>query len=73
MKRPLDFSHIEVIDDVQAEIYRQMTPAQRVQIAVDANEMARLMLKAQIERMHPDWSEEQVRREVARRMLNATT
>ena len=57
MKRPLDFSHIEVIDDVQAEIYRQMTPAQRIQIAVEANEMARMMLKAQIERMHPDWSE----------------
>ena len=70
MPRPIDPRRIEVIDDAMAAIYRAMTPAQRVAITCDANRTARLMLAAQIRRLHLDWSDEQVTTEVARRMLH---
>jgi len=57
------------LDDQIAAIYRRMTPAQRLAIAVDANETARALLAAQIRRRQGELTAEQVQAEVARRML----
>ena len=63
--------NIEVIDDDLVEVLRTKTPVERLQMAADANDTARLLAAAGIRYCHPDWPEVQVQREVARRMLSA--
>jgi hypothetical protein len=59
---------IEVIDDATAAMFRAMTPAQRVASALRSHRMAREFVTAVVRHHHPDWAEELVAREVARRM-----
>lgn len=59
---------VEVIDDATAAMYRALTPAQRVAIACDAHDTARAMTAARLRQLHPDWPEERVRTETARRL-----
>jgi hypothetical protein len=73
MTRRIDPRNIEVVDDDLAEVLRQKTPAERIAMAADANETARELMAAGIRRYHPDWSDIQVDREVARRMLGEAT
>ena len=49
-----------------------MTIAERIALATDANDTARMMMAGGIRFRSPDWTEEQVRAEVARRMLGAS-
>jgi hypothetical protein len=69
MTTRIDPRNIEVLDDDIAAVLREKTPAERVAMAADANETARKLVAAGIRHFHPDWSERQVEREVARRML----
>jgi hypothetical protein len=71
MSRTIDPRHIEVIDDDLANILREKTPVERIQMIGDANDTARLLAAAGIRYCHPDWSENQIQREIARRMLGA--
>jgi hypothetical protein len=64
-ERPLNF---EMIDDAMAEVMRAKTPAERLAIANGMWRTARILIEAVIRSEHPDWSEEAVGREVARRM-----
>jgi Rv0078B-related antitoxin len=57
-----------MIDDAMAAILRQKTPAERLAIANGMWRFARDMLRATITRQHPEWSEEEVNRMVARRL-----
>jgi hypothetical protein len=59
---------VEVIDDATAAMFRAMTPAQRVASALRAHRMARQFVTAIVRSGHPDWADELVNREVARRM-----
>jgi hypothetical protein len=68
MKWRLDPGQIEVIDDAVAEILKKKTPWERVQMASDAHRTARIILTSTIQSQHPDWSEEQVHKEVIRRL-----
>lgn len=65
---PLDPRRIEVIDDKTAEILRRMTPAQKLaqldSMVSDAREMVTCVLRSQ----HPEWTPEQLRAEVRRRI-----
>ncbi|MGP0065342.1 MAG: hypothetical protein ACLQGP_17285 [Isosphaeraceae bacterium] len=51
-----------------AEILRKKTPAERLAIADGMWRFARDMIHAIISREHPDWPEDEIRRQVARRM-----
>ena len=64
----LDPGQIEVLDDAMAEVLRRKTPAERLQIAFELWTFTRDMLRAHLKRTHPDWTEEMVRREAARRL-----
>ena len=64
MKRPIDPRRIEVIDPMVASILCAKAPHERVAMVGQANRTARLLLQAQIKRMNPDWSEEQVLRKL---------
>jgi hypothetical protein len=68
MKRQIDPRRIEVIDHDVAAVLRKMQPHERVALTAQAFETARQLAQAQVMRMNPDWTEEQVRREVARRI-----
>jgi hypothetical protein len=59
---------IEIVDDRVVEILRSKTPAQRLAIADGMWSFARQMIRAIMAREHPDWSEDEIDREVARRM-----
>ncbi len=65
---PIDLSRIEVVDDETARILRGKTGAERLAMANDMFNSARRMLLSHLTAEHPDWSEEQVTREVARRI-----
>ena len=60
---------VEQLDPIVAQILRRTTVAERIAMMGDANEMARLLVAAGIRYRRPEWSEEQIQAEVARRML----
>jgi hypothetical protein len=55
----------------QLAIFRAMTPAQRVQGAMQLNRFARQLLAGKAKTDHPEWTKEEIEIEVARRMLAA--
>ena len=57
----------------QVAIYRAMTPQQRLQQALRMNASMRRLMAIGFKDRHPDWSETQVRRAVADRILYAAT
>ena len=70
MKRRIDPRRIEAVDPIVAAILRAKAPHERVAMTSQAHRTARLLLQGQIMRMNPDWSADQVQREVARRLAN---
>ena len=69
MKWRLDKGQIEVVDDRIAEILRQETLTERVQMIFAANRTMRLVIEGALRTQHPEWTDDEVLAEVARRML----
>lgn len=67
----LDPRNIEVIDDRMAEIFRRKTGAEKLQIAESMYRYARSVVITRIQNDHPEWDEQAVRHEAARRMSRA--
>jgi len=63
--RPED---VEVIDDEMARLYASKTGAERLAIASGMFSSARRMLTSHLRAEHPEWSDERIRREAARRL-----
>jgi len=59
---------VEVIDDAMARVYASKTGAERLAIASGMFASARRMLLSHLRSEHPDWTDEQVSREAARRL-----
>lgn len=59
---------IEVMADDMAEILRAKSGAERLRIAFGMFSWAREMLTHLLAKDHPDWDENEIRREVARRL-----
>ena len=51
----------------QLEVYRRMLPHERLQVSYNLYALARTLVEAGVRHQHPDWREEEVRREVIRR------
>jgi hypothetical protein len=64
----LDKLQIECPDDVMVEIYKKKTPAERIKIASGMWESARKQISAVIRSLHPDWKDDQVNKEVIKRL-----
>jgi hypothetical protein len=64
-RRPLN---VEVMDDAMAAVLRAKSPAERLAIANGMWRSARRMIEAILRAERPDWSDDRIRREVARRM-----
>jgi hypothetical protein len=64
----LDPGQIEVVDDTMAGILRRKTPAERIRIGFAMWTSARNMLLVHLKKTYPDWNNDRVEREVARRL-----
>ena len=58
----------EMIDDAMADVLRQKTCVERLRIATRLWKSARVVIGGAIRMEQPEWSDEQVNREIARRM-----
>ena len=59
---------VESVDDAMAAVYREKTPLERLRIAFGLWSSTRDMLASVLRSRHPDWDNEKIGREVARRM-----
>ena len=64
---------IDRMDDATREMLRNKTPAERLAIAFECNRMMRLRLEGHFRTYHPEWSNEQILAEIARRMARGTS
>jgi len=64
----LEPGQIEVIDDTMAEILRRKTPTERIRIGFALWTSAHNMLMIHLKKTHPEWNNDRVAKEVARRL-----
>jgi len=56
------------ISPEMAKVYRQKTSAERLQIGFSMWRAARKLVECGVRRQHPEWSDDQVNGEIARRL-----
>lgn len=64
---------LEPIDPKDVERYRQMTPAQKLQMVSDLYHTGIRLRMAGLRLEHPKWTEEQLEHEARRSLLHAGT
>ncbi|MBI4688934.1 MAG: hypothetical protein HY754_01470 [Nitrospirae bacterium] len=64
----LDKGQIEVVDDQMANVLSSKTSAERIRIGFNIWLSARSMLMTYVQKTHPEWSEDIVVKEVAKRL-----
>jgi hypothetical protein len=63
-----DRPRIEVLDAAIVEVLRRKTTTERVAMIFAANRTMRLRLEGHLRTRHPDWDDQAVMQEIARRM-----
>jgi hypothetical protein len=53
-------------DRLQLDIQRRLTGAERLRLAFEMSDLARELCRARLRQQHPDWTDEQVTREIVR-------
>lgn len=69
----LDDGQIEVVDPFVADCLRKKTFSERMEMVFEANRTMRLLIAGRLKTDHPEWSDEQIQAEVARRMLHGAS
>lgn len=64
---------VEIIHPMVVESLRKKTPAERLQMAFGMWECAKNFIRGVLRQEHPDWTEEQILRETARRLSHGAT
>jgi hypothetical protein len=64
----IEYNSFEMLNDEMADILRRKTPIDRLQILGRMWKSARVLLRGSIRTFHPEWNEEQVNRELIRRI-----
>jgi hypothetical protein len=67
-----DPRRIEVVDDAVAAVLSRKSPAEKLALVFSANRTMRLRIAGAVRSWHPDWSDSEIHREVARRMTRGT-
>ncbi len=62
----IDPERIEAVEDDVAEALRDMGPANRLAMMFQAEKFARTLMRAGARNRHPDWTEAEVEKEIAR-------
>jgi hypothetical protein len=65
----LDPRRYEIIDEQMAEIMRSKTPGERLAIVNSMWRMGRALIESMLRHDHPEWSDDDINKETARRML----
>lgn len=73
MSPVVEADHLRRAHERQVAIYRAMTPQQRLEQAVRMNQSMRELMAAGFRDRNPTWTETEVRRAVAERILYART
>jgi hypothetical protein len=63
----------ELLDPLIVEILRRKTPQERLAQAFRLWETARLIVRSSVRQQHPEWNENEVLREAARRLSHGAT
>jgi hypothetical protein len=53
-------------DRLQLDIQRRLTGAERLRLEFEMSDLARELCRARLRQQHPDWTDEQVTREIVR-------
>lgn len=61
-------ARIEILDDAMVALLKQKTGIERLAMASELFRSAQQLLRAAVRRAQPEWSEEEVEQEVARRV-----
>lgn len=69
----MDADHLKEAEQVRQEIFRRMTPAEKIAVADRLYWSARELKAAGFRTAHPDWSEEQVQEAVRQAFMRART
>ena len=64
--------HVETLDEEMAEVFANMTGAERLAIAAGMFRSARRILSSHLRSEHPDWTPERLQNEVVRRLSHGT-
>jgi hypothetical protein len=70
---PAAEGHLAKADEVQSAIFRRMAPSRKLELAVAMNRQARDLMDSGLRQTHPEFTLEQRRSEIARRILHART
>ena len=62
----------EMVDDDMAHVLRSKTGGERLRIASDMFATARRMIGSHLAAQHPDWSAEQIQKEISRRVSHGS-
>lgn len=68
----LDKGQIEVVDDKVAEIIKTKSGPERLSMVWDAWSFFEKRITAHLKSMHPEWTEEQIQKEIVRRVTYGT-
>lgn len=68
-----DPRRLEKLDPIMMEVMRRKSPEERLAIAFRLNRFARERIALDLKVQHPDWTEEEVKAELARRMLRGSS
>lgn len=68
-----DLRRIELLDPVVKRVLQSKTPSERLQMAFECHRTARKFMAAGLLSQHPEWTDEQVQREIARRMMDGAS
>ena len=58
--------HDDQASRIQRDILRRMAPEERLRLACEMSDLAHDLCRARIRHQHPDWTDEQVVREMVR-------
>ena len=61
---------IEVMDDAMVQVLRSKSSAERLTVANGMRRSARDMIRCMLRAEHPEWTDEAVHREAARRLAH---
>lgn len=68
----LNKGQIEVIDDRVAEILKKKTGQERLKMVWDSWTYFNKRLEAHLKNAHPEWTQEEIRKEIVKRVLHGT-
>lgn len=64
---------MELLDPAVVEVFRGKTVSERMAMCFEANRTMRLRVAGYLRSRHPDWDEETIGREIARRMSGGSS